>query len=230
MKKIIALLLTVMLIVSMAGCSGGDGKTNNDTQVDSGDTAGNEDHGSTADDDSGDNSSAAYTLYEDLPNYEKIPFHETYISTPAWRSDEISRTFGWSLYDSNNYVITITYNNDDEGEYTGSVEDILDETYEAFTVSVSDHAVADEFGEYELTTEEKVTLDCGSEAMKFEGTMSADEYSAVVDYYIYGYSFVYDKSTITIGTSIMNPDVVDENKDMLKDIVDRMVKTVRTQP
>lgn len=47
---------------------------------------------------------------------------------------------------------------------------------------------------------------------------------------IYGYSFVYDGSTITTGASIVNPEVIDAKKAMMKDLVDRMVKTVRTQP
>ena len=163
-----------------------------------------------------------------MPNYERIPFHEIYISTPAWRCDET--IFGRRLSDSNDYVVAITYNDEDEGEYTGAIEDILEETYDGFTYAVGEHAVTNEFGEYNLSTKEKVTLDCGAEAMKFEGTMSANEYTAVVDYYVYGYSFVYDGSTLTVGASVVNPEVIDEKKDMMKDIVDRMVKTVRMQP
>ncbi|MGN0171574.1 MAG: hypothetical protein ACI39E_02170 [Acutalibacteraceae bacterium] len=230
MKKIIALLLIVMLVLSMAGCSGEGEKSNTGTQASSSDAANKDEQGSAADDNSGDNGNASYTLYDDLPNYEKLIFHETYISTPAWRCDTTRLTLGWRLTDSNDYVVAITYNDDDDGEYTGAIEDILEETYDGFTSAIGDHAVTNEFGEYNLTTKEKVTLDCGSEAMKFEGTMSANEYSAIVDYYIYGYSFVFDKSTITVGASVVNPDVIDEKKDMMKDIVDRMVKTVRTQP
>lgn len=218
MKRIIALLLTIVLTISMTGCSSETEKSNNNTKVN---------NSSTTNNDSGDRKNTNYTLYDDLPNYEKIPFHETYISTPAWRSDETN--FGWRLTDSTNYVIVITHNFE-EDKYNGKTEDILDETYNAFTDAVGDHAVTNEFGEYNLTTKKKVTLDCGSEAMKFEGTMSANEYSAIVDYYIYGYSFVYDKSTITIGASVVNPDVINEKKDMLKKIVDKMVKTIRTQP
>ena len=62
MKRIIAFMLVVMLVLSMAGCSG--------------EVANN-----------AGNSGANYTLYDDLPNYERIPFREIYISTPAWRSD-----------------------------------------------------------------------------------------------------------------------------------------------
>ena len=106
-----------------------------------------------------------------------------------------------------------------------ALDDILDDTYDEFVYAIGDHAVTDEFGEYNLTTKEKVTL----EAIRFEGTMSADEYSAIVDYYIYGYSFVYDGVTITVGTSIVEPEVIDAKKDTMKDIIDRMVKTIRTE-
>lgn len=229
MKKIIAFMLILMLVISIAGCSGEGEKPNDGIQADTSEAADNDDPGSADDDNSVDNGSANYTLYDDLPNYEKILFHETYISTPPWRSDDTFH-YSWSITNSNDYVVVIAYNDEDKGEYTGAIEDILEETYEGFTYAVGRRAVTEEFGEYNLTTKEKVTLDCGSEAMKFEGTMSANEYSAVVDYYIYGYSFVYDGSTITVGASIVNPDVIDTEKDMIKDIVDRMVKTIRTQP
>ena len=61
-------------------------------------------------------------------------------------------------------------------------------------------------------------------------TYNADEeYTDIVDYYIYGYSFVYDGVTITVGTSIVEPEVIDAQKDTMKDIIDRMVKTIRTE-
>lgn len=59
-------------------------------------------------------------------------------------------------------------------------------------------------------------------------TYNADEeYTDIVDYYIYGYSFVYDGVTITVGTSIVETEVIDVQKDTMKDIIDRMVKTIR---
>ena len=76
MKRIIAFMLVVMLVLSMAGCSGGDEQSNGGTETGSGEVANN-----------AGNSGANYTLYDDLPNYERIPFREIYISTPAWRSD-----------------------------------------------------------------------------------------------------------------------------------------------
>ena len=155
----------------------------------------------------------------------KIIYHDIYISTPLWREDKVVN--GYSLTDSNDYVVCITYNVDEE--YTGALDDILDDTYDEFTNAISDRSNAREFGEYNLTTKEKVTLDCGAEAIKFEGTITAEEYSDVVDYYIYGYSFVYDGATITVGTSIVEPEVIDTQKDTMKDIIDRMVKTIRTE-
>ena len=155
----------------------------------------------------------------------EINYQDIYISTPLWREDKVIN--GYNISNSNNYVISITYNY--EEEYTGAIDDILDDTYDEFTYAIGEHAVTNEFGEYNLTTKEKVTLDCGAEAIRFEGTMSADEYSAIVDYYIYGYSFVYDGVTITVGTSIVEPEVIDAQKDTMKDIIDRMVKTIRTE-
>lgn len=217
-------MLVAVLAISIVGCSEEGEKPNSGTGTGSSQIV-NSDSNSSDDGDSQGGGSVNFTKFDDLPNYVKIIFHEVYISTPAWREEKV--VDGFNLTDSTEYVISVTYNVDNE--YTGNIEDILDDTYDEFTGAVGEHAVTNEFGEYNLTTKEKVTLDCGAEAMKFEGTMSANEYSAVVDYYVYGYSFVYDGATITVGTSIVYPDTIDTNKDKLKDMVDRMVKTIRTQ-
>ncbi|MGN0517986.1 MAG: hypothetical protein ACI4II_04600 [Acutalibacteraceae bacterium] len=226
MKRIIALMLVAVLAISIVGCSDKEEKPNNGTDTGSSQFVNSDTNNSSDGDSSQGSSDIPHTMYDDLPNYVNVLFREIYISTPAWRNDE--EIYGNKLSDSNDYVIAITYNVDDE--YTGAIEDILDETYTPFTKTVGRHAVTNEFGEYKLTTKEKVTLDCGAEAIKFEGTMSANQYSSVVDYYVYGYSFVYDRATITVGASIVNPDVIDAKKDTMKDIIDRMVKTIRTQP
>ena len=222
MRKLIVFMLISMLAAGLAGCSGKEESTTTDSSITASEEVVNEVN-DESDDNSNDN--VTHTLYDDLPNYIRIIFHEIYISTPAWRIDEVMN--GNNLTNSNDYAISITYNIDEE--YTGAIDDILDDTYDEFTYAIGEHAVTNEFGEYNLTTKEKVTLDCGAEAIRFEGTMSADEYSAIVDYYIYGYSFVYDGVTITVGTSIVEPEVIDAQKDTMKDIIDRMVKTIRTE-
>lgn len=218
-------MLVAVLAISIVGCSGEGEKPANGTGTGSSQVVNSDSDDSDDDGDSQSSSDITHTIYDDLSYYVEINYDDIYISTPAWREDNVIN--GYNLSDSNDYVISVTYNVDNE--YTGAIEDILDDTYDEFTGAIGEHAVTDEFGEYNLTTKEKVTLDCGSEAMKFEGTMSANQYSSVVDYFIYGYSFVYDGTTITVGTSIVNPDVIDDNKDTMKDIVDRMVKTIRTQ-
>ena len=221
MRKLIVFMLIAMLATSLVGCSGEEKPSNSDTSTNS------EEITNEVNDESDDNSNdnVTYTLYDDLSSYVKIIYHDIYISTPLWREDKVVN--GYSLTDSNDYAVCITYNVDEE--YTGALDDILDDTYDEFTNAISDRSNAREFGEYNLTTKEKVTLDCGAEAIKFEGTITAEEYSDVVDYYIYGYSFVYDGATITVGTSIVEPEVIDTQKDTMKDIIDRMVKTIRTE-
>lgn len=218
-------MLVAVLAISIVGCSGEGEKTNSGTGTGSSQAINSDSNGSD-DGNSQGNSDVTYTKYDDLPNSVKIRFHDIYISTPPWRQDEVPN--GCNLTNSNDHVVSVTFNVDEE--YTGNLEDILDDTYDEFTYAIGERAIADEFGEYKLTTKEKVTLDCGAEAMRFEGTMSAYEHPNYVDYYVYGYSFVYDGATITVGTSIFKMDLVDTEKDTMKDIIDRMVKTIRTQP
>lgn len=224
MRKIKLFLLVSVLALSVVGCSGGDKKEDETPKVTNDAESDNQDSDTKEETDGKNDTDANYTMYDDLGMYVKVPFHEIYISAPTWREE--STLNGYYYTDSTEYLVSITY--ESEEVYDGAIEDILDYTYPYFTYSVGDHAVTEQFGEYELTTKEKVTLDCGVDAMKFEGTMKADEYSRVVDYYIYGYSFVYDGATITVGASVVYPDTIEQNKDKLIDYVDRMVKTVRT--
>ncbi|MGN0454488.1 MAG: hypothetical protein ACI4G1_04865 [Ruminococcus sp.] len=217
--------MATIMALSIVGCSQKDA---DDTSASSSLTS------STPNDNDTKNSGNKYTLYDDLSNSCEILYDDgeninhIYMSVPAWRDTDTFR-LSHTYSDSLDYVFTVAYNNEPEEKYTGDIEDILEDTYDEFTYAIDDYAMGDSLGEYNLTTKEKVTLDCGSEAMKFEGSVTANEYTSDADYYIYGYSFVYDGVTITVGASIFTSDAIDAKKDTLKDMVDRSVKTVRTE-
>ena len=217
--------MATILALSIAGCSQ---KEADDSSASPSLTS------STSNDNDTKNSGNKYTLYDDLSKCCEILYDDgeniksIYISVPAWRDTDTFR-LSHTYSDSLDYVFAVAYNNEPEEKYTGDIENILEDTYDEFTYAIDDYAMGDSLGEYNLTTKEKVTLDCGSEAMKFEGSVTANEYTSDANYYIYGYSFVYDGVTITVGASIFTSDAIDAKKDTLKDMVDRSVKTVRTE-
>ena len=87
-----------------------------------------------------------------------------------------------------------------------------------------------EYKEISYESKETVTLDCGSQAFKFKGTLTAESGGNTRIMPIYGYNFTYDGATIAITYVIKSEDKAAEYEATLKDIVDKMVKTIRTQP
>lgn len=71
---------------------------------------------------------------------------------------------------------------------------------------------------------------CGIETLHFEGTLAGTSGGDTTDFPVYGYASVYDDAPIIISYFVKNLDKADENREYLVDIVDRMVKTVRTEP
>lgn len=190
-----------------------------------------------------------YTLYDDLPNCEYLYYddengetQELYFNYPSWRCDReyggigyVCDSTGFNISSDSNYSLVVSQNS--ETPYTGDIENILDETLYEFTSIVACATV--DFYEREdvtvdiLDSKESVTLDCGIEAVKFSGTLPEIVYEDFVEdpAYIYGYSFVFNGGmNVTIGFEIQHSQDVPEYKDMLVDVVDRMVKTLRTEP
>ena len=189
-----------------------------------------------------------YTLYDDLPNWEYLYYDDEngetqrlYFSYPTWRCDReyggigyVCDASGFNILSASNYSLIVSENS--ETPYTGEIENILDETLYEF-ISIVACATGD-FYEREdvpvdiLDSVETVTLDCGIEAVKFSGTLPPIVYESFETdpTYIYGYSFVYNGDmNVTIGFEIQHSEEVPEYEDMLVDLVDRMVKTLRTE-
>lgn len=248
MKKRIVLMLAVLMAACMCACGSKDnstgGTSGQDKEESGGASVGKED--SKEEEKKG--GEAKYTLYDDLPCYDRVYYndengdtHALYISYPAWGCNteygcsypgvELD-SIGLSMSaDINDYSMVVTYNN--KTPYTGDIENIMETTLPEFA-SVADAACNAYYNVEDLTTDhldsqEVVTLDCGVQAVKFSGSLPTGSQKNKTTY-IYGYSFVYNKtSNITIGYEIENEEKLSEYEDMLKDVIDRAVKTIRTE-
>lgn len=182
------------------------------------------------------NSSSSYVVpkYEDFSMtwdyYDSITGTLVYFDQPPYGMSS-GGTGYFGTCDNNAFQLITCKQDFDTPSYDGPIEGLFEECMPEFM-----YVLGDSLGEYfrddklfdtfEYTTT-VVTLDSGIEAVKFEGTRKS---WADYKYYIYGYCLVYDAFDLTIGYVIEDKkDYVATYETMLKDIVDRMVTTVRSE-
>lgn len=256
MKKITVILLAALTAASLCACGSGNSNTSKADNKKSGnetETKTDKSGQSDQEEESSGESKKKYSEYEDLSSFESIYYGEeddeepysVYISTPAWRSQNeygnsdmgTSGNKGYTIFDNPDYSIIIAY--DKEETYSGDIEDVLTVTFPGF-IDIIGSATSDYYEGALLPenivdcidSQEIVELDCGEKAAKFSGTIpevSCESYTIKpVD--VYGYSFVYNEDiNITVGFEIQDQTKISEYEDKLTDIVDRMVKTIRTE-
>ena len=222
MKKITSIILILSLLLCLTACGS---EKDSQSGADSKDSSAQK----TEEESSGDDAQGGgnYTLYDDMPTYEKVRHHEIYLSTPYWRSENSFTGVVLTNEQTNIYSLIFAY--EPETPYTGSLEDILDNMHETYVKVLYGYWVA-EYADFVLDTKEIVTLDCGVEALHFEGTLPGTSGGKTKDFPVYGYAFVYDDAPIIMSYFIKDLEKGEEYKEYATDIVDRIVKTVRTEP
>lgn len=222
MKKILALILAIMLILSaLCGCSDkstGDGGSKGDS-VATTDPSPESDAG-------GKNEQKTYT---DLPETEQIGLAPLYVNGPSLRLDYGENFF--TLESKNYFIVAVT---DNEQHPDESIDDAFSAFYNEELTSVLKYQI--ERATYDDFTPEKterVTLSCGAEALKFEGTQTADDYGTARSFPVYGYAFFYNDYPIimlSIVTDIEHKDQPDDAKRVeMNNYVDEMVQTIRSE-
>ncbi len=246
MKRFTALLLAICLVLSLllTGCQGNSsngGNSNENDKTQNGSIVGNEaSDGTQGNDEGGENGqsgTAKYMTYDDLAYTQYFCHLDTdqraFYNYPAMRED--SRLGGYRYTLAYGYNIFASTQDDEIPAYTGPVEGMFEELMPLFLLPLSD-----EEGEYfqdgELmecldVTTSIVTLDNGIQAVKFDGTLDS-LWRENTDYAVYGYLFVYGEFNLAFGYSVHVEDgSIDPEIDVeqLRDYVDRMVLTVRSE-
>lgn len=155
-----------------------------------------------------------------LTGTEEVPIGNVYVDTPGY--NRIEEGFTSIYYHSGKKYITFTCLYMDTAS---SLSESHEKTFKRFMNNVRDHHLVNELGE---TTDKTLEVN-GIETYNFEGALNAGK-KTVYDAYIYGYSFIfqgYPCSIIGVVTDVSQPE---EEKKLVKDIVDEMMTTVRDTP
>lgn len=255
MKKVLALTLSALLLMSaLCGCgdtpTSGSGK-NNDAVTGSesaggglgqnGDTDTNgdvgEDAGVPSDVVDGDSQDAGETSgalsFADLPRTESIGAGYLNASTVAEDlyleadvPDIRTESFGYGFItsDSLDYAIVVASEITTVPDVTAA--DAFPEVYSDDFRSMLVNFNRAKYAELSLSSTEEVTV-CGSDAIRFTGVQTADDYGTAYNYDVYGYCLVYADVPIVVAAVTLQEKVDADTVSTLTHYVDEIVQTVR---
>lgn len=211
LKRLIICVLVLSLVLCFAACNsdpdvpenpastGSQGQTGSNDKTDD-TTSGNNDIDNKLL--TGTYKVARKDIYVDIPNYNMI-------------EEGYTRIF----LDGSTKYVTFTCVKSETAE---SIEDAHSKAFDRFKSGVDSHHHIND-GESLQTV--NVTVNSIT-AIQYEGTVSAGN-NPVYDAYTYGYSFVFEGLPCAIIGVVHDEDQPEDEKQLLKEIVDEMMKTVR---
>lgn len=216
MKKILVALL-VLAILASGACAPkpNEGKTGESTSAPSNPTAANETAAPAtpkADD-------GANELFD---AYFRVPLHEIYIDVPS-SFKHYNNAMTEIFQDQNFKYLSIT---NDDGIVFDSDEEAYSEIFEGFCLYTENlNTVLDT----DFTIDEKITVN-GIEARHYVGSLLCETDSEPSKQFIAGYTFVFDGVPINIAGVALEESADEALKNEIIELVDTMMKSVRTQP
>ena len=214
MKKLHAILLVVLMMFVLVAC-GGNTDENTDTNVDNkisnvNDTSTNDNNEEL---DSDDEAKITFS------NSYKVPGKNIVIDVPDYQ--EMEKGFS-QLYILNGekYVAVTAAKNSSATDLTTAHND----AFEKFKENIQNYSYVNSLN----VKEEKTETINGVEVYRYEGTMNCGK-DTVYDAYAVGYSFIMDGVPCTITGSVINQEQSQEMIDEIRDTVDAMIKTLRSE-
>lgn len=212
LTKLLISLLAVSLVLCLAACN-----SNSDEQIkDHTDTGSQQQTESTSKPDDttsqGDNTEKSL-----LSGTYKVARKDIYVDIPDFNAIEEGYT---QIYlDGSSKYIAFTCH---KAETAETVEDAHTKAFDCFKSGIDSHHHINDKTNLQTSN---ITIS-SIQTIKFEGTISAGR-NPVYDAYAYGYSFVYDGLPCSIIGVVMDETQPDVEKQLVKQIVDEMMKTVR---
>lgn len=231
MKKFLALLLTLAMMLSLMACGGNSGNSNDDTDTGSGVT--------NNDGDSDKKGGSAYKTFDDLSREMAINADfllgvdgaegELYLRcdvAPASEFHTESFVYGFVSNKLDAGCIVVS-----SGEYTEglTVEDAFPAVWNDYgTSTLKQYDRIQKYDDFIPDTTEKVKVN-GMDAIKFSGVQTGEDYGSPYSYDVYGYCMVIENVPVIIA-AMAGEDAKTRSEDnmvTIKHYADEMIYTVR---
>ncbi len=232
MKKRMALLLALLCVVTVCGCGGNAadapadnaGITEDETEEKGKGGLGGEEASQKPEEES-----PGYETFSELTNTEQLSKFDIYVDVPDWYRDWA----GYGIVVSNQWrVCGIVVGCSNETQPDATADDIFQETYDEWFITHGAFPIIDAaYEDYAPDIIDHVTLACGAEAIQFEGKNPGNKNFSEIESPVYGYMFLFEERPVIIGYVIKEEgDIDDEAVAELKETVDKIVQTIRTEP
>lgn len=209
-KIIICTLVFIALVLSFGACAGNNEKTPNEGTGEDISTTGTNKEPNDPTTNINSNNDILVGTY-------KVPLQKIFVDTPNFNL--IEEGYTRIFFDSGRKYVTFTCLYDEPCDDLSAAHD---KTVEIFMQNVVDHHHVNSMGSLDDAT---VTIN-GIATYRYEGNVNAGT-NPVYDAYIYGYSFVYNGFPCSIVGVVSDETQPEAEKQLVKLIVDEMMKTVR---
>ena len=210
MKKFLSVLLACLFVFTFAGCG------NDDTQ-----SQGNNENSSVnvsketskTEGQNGDEGRIA------LSSSYKVPGKNIVVDVPDYQEMEKGYTELFILHGERYVAVTAN-----KAEDATSLADAHEKSFEKFKENIQNYSYVNSINIKNDSTE---TIN-GVEVYKYEGTLNCG-HDTIYDAYVIGYSFIMDNTPCTITGSVINQSQPQEQIDEIKDIVEAMIQSLRSE-
>ena len=213
MKRIICLLLTVLMTLLLAAC----GESGDPTQAHPDATQSGQKPVST--ERTTEEAIGRPSGNAELVNVYEVAGKEIYINVPNWQ--KIDQGYTKIFIINGQKYVAVTCEMDSEGT---AFEDAHDVAFAEFKHCIQNYSYVNS-----LTAEKEEDLTVnGIKVRRFEGKLNCG-HDTVYDAYAVGYSFIMDGVACNVTGSVIDQDQPQAEIDAMRELVDAMIQTLRSQ-
>lgn len=217
MKKLLVSTLLLISVLSVSACGEKNEKTSSGTE-----TIGQVQN--EAEEESQNNEKSEDSIFKnasvELAGTYKVPLEDVYIDVPAYKEIEKGYTEIFIVYDEKYVAFTALYE-----EQVSTLQEAHEMAFGKCTWNVQNYTYVNEAN---IVEESNETIN-GIDVYHYEGTLNCGQFDSKYDVYMVGYSFIMSGFPCNITGVVEDEGQSEELKEEIRNTVDAMMQSVRTE-